>query len=87
MKPAETTGHKSELQLRKQSPIKEHGKLLSLLHKDYCQLQTDYSQGGQKSPETQINTQCIQWLNYSKICRKGLKTTYLSSHLVHFMSG
>lgn len=46
------------MQLGRQSPIKEHGKLLSLLHKDYCRLETDYSQGGQKSPETEINTLC-----------------------------
>lgn len=48
------------MQHRKQSPIKDHGKFLSLLHKDYCQLQTDYSQGGQKSPEAEINTQWVQ---------------------------
>lgn len=46
------------MQLGKQSPIKEHGKLLSLVHKDYHRLETDYSQRGQKSPETKINTIC-----------------------------
>lgn len=29
--------------------FKEHGKPLSLLHKDYCLLEKDYSQGGQTS--------------------------------------
>lgn len=38
-----------------QSRIKEHGKLLSLLHKDDCLLEKDYSQGGQTSPKIQIN--------------------------------
>lgn len=58
MKHATTTRHKSEHNSGKsaQSHIKEHGKLLSLLHKDYCLLEKDYSQGGQTSPKIQINT-------------------------------
>lgn len=35
--------------------LKKHGKLLSLLHKEYCLLETDYSKGGQINPKIQIN--------------------------------
>lgn len=58
VKQAETTGHKNEYNSgnRAQLHIKEHGKPLSLLHKDYCLLEKDYSQGGQTSPEIPFNT-------------------------------
>lgn len=58
MKQAETTGHRNEYNSgnRARLHVKEHGKPLSLLHKDYCLLEKDYSQGGQTSPEIPFNT-------------------------------